>query len=150
MDTVLRALVTYVALLVIFRIAGRRTLSHMTTFDLVLTLIISEAVQQGMVDDDHSMTAALLLVITLVGADIFVSVVKFHWNIAEKVVDGSPILLVQDGKLHMERLTKERIDVGDILSAARERHGLERFSQIKHAILEKSGEISIVPKAQAA
>jgi uncharacterized membrane protein YcaP (DUF421 family) len=149
MDTVVRGLVVYAVLLIIFRIAGRRTLGSLTTFDLVLTLIISETVQDALVDDDHSMTAALVLVATLVGADIAVSVVKHRHKLVSKLVESTPVLLVENGVVHEDRLAKERVTVDEVLEAARHAHGLERLAQIKLAILETSGDISIVPTAHA-
>src|SRR5687768_16679450 len=109
MDTVLRGLVVFSVLLLIFRIAGRRTLGSMTTFDLVLTLIISETVQEALIDDDHSMTAAFILVCTLVGADIAVSVVKHRHKLVSKLVESTPVLLVENGVVHEDRLAKERV-----------------------------------------
>jgi uncharacterized membrane protein YcaP (DUF421 family) len=147
MDTVLRGLVVYGVLLVIFRLAGRRTMGDMTTFDLVLTLIISETVQEALIDDDHSMTAAFLLICTLVGADIFMSVIKHRHNLVSKLVDSTPVLLVENGVVHEDRLAKERITLDEVLEAARCNHGLERLAQIKHAILEVGGDISIVPRS---
>lgn len=149
MDTVLRGLIVYGVLLVIFRIAGRRTLGSMTTFDLVLTLIISETVQEALIDDDHSMTAAFVLIATLVGADIAVSVVKHRHKLVSKLVDSTPVLLVENGVVHEDRLAKERVNIDEVLEAARLSHGLERLAQIKHAILETGGDISIVPRPTA-
>lgn len=150
MDTVLRGLIVYAVLLVIFRIAGRRTMGSMTTFDLVLTLIISETVQEALIDDDNSMTAAFILIATLVGADIVVSVVKYRHKLVSKLVDSTPVLLVENGVVHEERLTKERVTIDEVMEAARCAHGLERLAQIKHAILETGGQISIVPMPSAA
>lgn len=150
MDTVLRAVAVYATLLVLFRAAGRKTLANMTTFDFVLTLIISEAVQQALIDNDESFTAAALLVTTLIGLDVALSYLKNRSALLSRVTESVPLLLVEDGIVNQERCRKERIDLEDILGAAREAHGLERLDQVKHAILEKSGTISIVPRAATA
>lgn len=147
MDTVLRGLVVYVVLLVVFRAAGKRSVAEITTFDFILLLIISEVVQEALVDGDSSMTNAFLLIITLVGFDILLSVLKQRWPRFDRWVDGSPLVVMADGKLLQERMRKARVDVADILSAARSSHGLERLDQIKFAVLERNGAISVVPKA---
>lgn len=146
MDSVIRGLVVYFFLLIIFRISGKRTLAQTTNFELVLLLIISETTQQAMVDNDHSITTAFLLIITLTGTSIILSFVKEKFPAIEKWMDGLPLVIIENGKIHHDRLQKNRIDEEDILSAARKLHGLERIDQIKHAVVETSGEISIIPK----
>lgn len=145
MESVLRATAVYLFLLVVFRLSGKRTLAQVTTFDFVLLLIISEATQQALVDGDNSMTNAFLLVATLVVLNIVFSEIKQRFKAAERVLDGLPLLLVEHGNLLHDRMAKERIDEGDVLDAAREHHGLERLEQIKYAVLERNGKISIIP-----
>jgi len=145
MESVLRATAVYVFLLVLFRLSGKRTLAQVTTFDFVLLLIISEATQQALVDGDNSMTNAFLLVATLVALNIVFSEIKQRFKAAEPVLDGLPLLIVEHGKLLHDRMAKERIDESDVLDAAREHHGLERLEQIKYAVLERNGKISIIP-----
>jgi uncharacterized membrane protein YcaP (DUF421 family) len=144
--TIVRGLAVYILLLVIFRISGKRSLSEITTFDFVLLLIISEAVQQGMIDADNSLTNAFLLVVTLVGIDILLSLAKQRSETLKDILDSRPLLLVQDGKLQHGHMDRERVDEGDILAAARKLHGLRRLDQIDHAVLEPSGTITVVPK----
>ncbi len=146
MDSVLRGLAVYVFLLVVFRAAGKRSVAEITTFDFVLLLIISEAVQEALIDGDKSMTNAFLLIITLVGFDILLSVLKQRWPRFDRWIDGSPLVVMADGQLLEDRMRKARVDAADILSAARVGHGLERLDQIKFAILERNGAISVVPK----
>jgi uncharacterized membrane protein YcaP (DUF421 family) len=145
MDTVYRALVIYVFLLIIFRIAGERVLGEITTFDLLLILIISEATQQAMVNNDHSLVGAMILITTLVGIDITLSLMKQRFPRLAKVVDGLPVILVKDGKIIESHASRERVSKDDILAAARSLQGIERMDQIKYAIVEESGKISIVP-----
>jgi uncharacterized membrane protein YcaP (DUF421 family) len=145
MDSILRATVVYAVLLVLFRLAGKRTLAEVTTFDFVLLLIISEATQQAMVGSDNSMTNSLLLVGTLIGLNILMSELKQRFPTAERVLDGMPLLIVEHGNALHDRMAKERVDVDDVLDAARESHGLERLNQIKYAVLERNGKISIIP-----
>ncbi len=149
MDSVIRALCVYLILLIIFRISGKRSLAQITTFDLVLTLIISEAIQQALVDDDNSMTNAIVLVVTLVCTDIALSLAKQRWPRFDKVVEGTPVILVENGRPREDRLRSERVNCEEILGAARECHGLERLDQIKYAIVEQNGHITIVPRRGA-
>ena len=146
MDSVIRAAAVYLGLLVLFRLSGNRSIGQITAFDFVLLLIISEAIQQAIVTNDYSMTNAFLIVVTLVGLDIMMSLWKQRSARFEKILDGVPVLLIENGKMRSDVMKKERVDENDILCAAREMHGLERLDQIKHAIVESSGGISIIPK----
>jgi uncharacterized membrane protein YcaP (DUF421 family) len=145
MESVVRGLVVYFFLLLIFRISGKRTLAENTNFDLVLLLIISETTQQAMVDNDHSVVNGFLLIMTLIGASIGMSLLKQRLPALEKWLDGTPLVIVEDGKVLKDRMDKVRVDDADILEAARTLHGLERLDQIKYAIVERSGAITIVP-----
>jgi uncharacterized membrane protein YcaP (DUF421 family) len=148
MDAVLRAAVVYIVLLVVFRIAGERTMSSMTTFDFVLLLIIAEATQQALVGEDFSITKAVLVIITLIGMDIGLSLLKDRSRLFHKLIEGVPMVLVEDGQVLDDRMRWARVDIEDVLQAARERQGLERMDQIKYAVLERTGEISIVPNTR--
>lgn len=136
----------YLFLLMLFRIAGRRTLAQMTNFDFVLLLIISEATQNAMIGNDYSLSNGMLVILTLVGMDISLSLLKQRFHILERYLDGLPLVLVVDGRPIAELLKRARIDEQDILSSAREKHGLERMDQIRYAVLENHGSISIIPK----
>lgn len=146
MDAVLRALAIYLFLVVVFRISGKRTLAEVTTFDFVLLLIISEATQQALLGDDFSVTMAFLVITTLIGLDIFFSLVQRRFKPVDRLMSGLPLVLVDNGRLLHERLKKVRVDEAEILHSARQLHGLERMDQVKYAVLETSGGISIVPR----
>ena len=148
MESVFRALFIYSVLMVLFRLTGKRSLGQITTFDFVLLLIISEAIQNGMVGTSYSITNALVLVVTLVTVDVALSLVKRRSRRLEQFLDGTPIVIVEDGRPLRDRMDKERVDESDVLSAAR-REGLERMSQIKYAVLERNGQISIIPREDA-
>ncbi len=148
MGSVVRAAAVYFFLLIVFRIAGKRTLASFTPFDFVLLLIISETIQQAMVDTDNSWTNAAVLVLTLVGISIALSLIKEKAPRFERLIDGSPVLVIQDGRMHEDRMRRMRIDEADIIGAARLQEGLERIDQIKHAVVETGGQITIIPKQQ--
>ena len=149
MDAMLRAAAVYFFLLVVFRIAGKRTLAQITPFDFVLLLVIGEATQGALVGDDQSLTTAAIIIVTMVGLNVLLSEIKENSRRAENWLDDTPLVIVDDGKLLEERMRKERIGEDDILHAAREAHGIERLSEIKYAVLERSGGISIVPQRKA-
>jgi uncharacterized membrane protein YcaP (DUF421 family) len=146
MDAVVRAAAIYFFVWMIFRIAGKRTLSETTAFDFVLLLIVAETTQQALLGEDFSLTNAFILVSTLVGIDIAMSLLKQKFPRVEKAMDGEPVLIVDNGRPLEKRMARARIDRDDILEAARRLQGLERMDQIKYAVLEQSGGITIVPK----
>ncbi|HUP90168.1 MAG TPA: YetF domain-containing protein [Longimicrobiales bacterium] len=148
MDTILRGLFVYFFLLVIFRVSGRRSLAQISTFDFILVLIISEAVQQAIIDDDNSITNAILLVVTLVGMDIVLGELQEKFPRIGRYISGSPVIVVRQGELLWERLIKERVDEADILAAARAQEGVSRMEEIDFAVIEQNGGISIMKKKQ--
>ena len=146
MESVFRGVTIYLFLWLIFRVSGKRTLAQTSPFELVLLLIISEVTNQAMVDSDHSITNAMLLIMTLVGMSILLSVIKHYSPAASRWFEGLPLPLVRDGKVLDENLDKTRVDEVDILMSARFNQGVERMEDIKDATVENDGEISIVPK----
>ncbi len=145
MLSIARGLATYVFLLLVFRLSGKRSLAEITTFDAVLLLIISEAIQQALIDGDESMTNAFLIVVTLLGIDIALSLTSLRSRRLDKLVNDAPLMLIEDGKLHHDRMTKSRVSEDDILEQARGARAVERLDQIKYAILERGGSISVIP-----
>lgn len=146
MDAIIRALAIYGFLLVVFRLSGKRSLSQITTFDFVLLLIIAEVTQQALLSNDFSLTNSFILILSLVTIDIFMSLVKRWKPVVAKWLDGAPVVVFENGKLKEEAAKKERISVDDILEAARSSHGIQNISQVKHAVLEKSGGITVIPR----
>ena len=146
MDLVIRGLAVYLFLLLIFRVSGKRSLRSATTFDFVLLLIIAETTQQALVGDDSSVTGAFVLIVVLVGTDILLSLVKRWLPRVDRLLEGQPLVILRHGVPLRARMHVERVDDEDILSAAREKHGIERLDDIDRAVLEKSGGISIVPR----
>ena len=112
----------------------------------MLLLIISEATQQALLGKDYSVTNAFLVIMTLVGLDISLSLWKQRSPAVDQWLEDKPLVIVEHGKPLKERMDKERVDMGDVLAAARELQGLERLEQIKYAVLERSGGISIIPQ----
>lgn len=144
MDSVWRAVAIYLALMVLFKIAGRRSLADLTTFDFLLLLIIGEATQQALLGDDFSLTNALLVITTLIAIDVGLSLLKQRSPRTARLIDGEPTIIVENGHLLRERMRKARLVEADILEAARFSQGLETIEQIKFAIIERNGKISII------
>jgi uncharacterized membrane protein YcaP (DUF421 family) len=146
MESITRALVVYLFLFLVFRLSGKRTLSQATPFELVLLLIISETTQQAMVDGDYSVINCAVLILTLVLMDILLSFVKQWLPAFDPILDGTAVILLKEGELQQTRMNRERVDAQDILEAARQQLGLERLDQIKLAVLERNGQISVIPR----
>ncbi len=146
MTSVLNTVAIYFALLIVFRIAGRRSIGNITNFDMVVLLIISESVQQALVGDDYSLTNAVLVFVTLVVVDVGLSLLRLRFRRLDVLIQGVPTVLIKEGECVTDAMRKARVDLGDIMEAARLKHGLERLDQIRYAILETNGEISIIPR----
>lgn len=145
MNPVIRGILIYFFLFLVFRIMGKRSLKDTTTFDLVLLLIISEVTQQALVGEDFSITTSAALICTLMGVDVALTLVKSRFPFVGKVLEGAPLVIVDDGKPLKKRMDKCKVDEEDILEAARTTQGLQRMDQIKYAVLEKDGTISVIP-----
>lgn len=145
MDMVFRALAIYLFLVVVFKVAGRRALLQMTSFDLILLLIISEATQQALLGQDFSVTGAMITITTLVFVDIIFGLMKKYFSPVENILDGTPVILVENGVPLADKLKKVDVSCDDILVSARQNNGITELSEIKYAILERNGHISIIP-----
>ncbi|MFW3164641.1 YetF domain-containing protein [Pseudomonas syringae pv. syringae] len=145
MDAVLRAAAIYFVLMVLFRVAGRRSLTDLTTFDFVLLLIIGEATQQALLGDDFSVTNAILIISTLIAIDVGFSLAKRRSKRLAKFLDGGPTVIVEDGKPLTQRMREARISESDVMEAARTTQGIVEMKDIRYAIIERNGEISVIP-----
>lgn len=145
MEPILRALACYLLLLVVVRLSGKRGLAQVTIFDLVLLLLISQTVGQALIGDDSSITAALLTTVTLVVVNRVNDAAAHRWADMSHVLEDAPLVLIEDGHVHEDRMTRMKIRLDDVLETARLDQGLERLDQIKHAVLERSGAIAIIP-----
>jgi uncharacterized membrane protein YcaP (DUF421 family) len=135
----------YLLLLLIFRVAGRRTLAETTTFDLVLLLIIGETTQQALVGSDETVTGAVVAILALVSLDMTMTYLKKAFPAFDRLLEGRPVLLIREGKLQHAAINANGLDDEDLMEAARLSHGLEDMEEVRQATLEKDGRISIVP-----
>jgi uncharacterized membrane protein YcaP (DUF421 family) len=146
-ESVARSAGVYAFLLVIFRVSGRRTLAQVTNFDLILVLIIGDATQQVLVGGDDTITTGLVVVSTLVLIDIALGRAKRRWQAVDAVVDGLPLPLIVKGAPRTAQMAGEGVTMDDVLTAAREAHGISRLDEVDSAVLEQNGGISVVRKS---
>lgn len=146
MENVLRAAIMYIFLFIIFKISGRKTLLEMTIFDFILVLIISEATQQALLGEDFSLTGAFITIGTLIFIDKGLGLLENKYPNLNLWLNGSPIILIENGKILERRMRKCYLSEEEIMEVARQQAGLENISEIKFAILEKNGKISIIPQ----
>jgi uncharacterized membrane protein YcaP (DUF421 family) len=145
MDTVIRSLIIYFVLWALLRASGRRTLGKLTSFDFVLLLVIGGVTQRALLGQDYSVTNALLVIMTLVLTDVALSLLVRDFPPLSKIFNGEPMIIVEEGRPLTWRLKRARLTADQVLESARRAHGLERMEQIKYAVFEASGEISIIP-----
>ena len=145
MDLAIRAVALFGFVYLLTRIIGRRELSSMEPFDLILLIVIGDAIQQGLTQDDYSVTGAVIVIGTFAVLQILVSYLSYRFPRLRPALDGEPIVVVQDGQAIEKNMKRERITVDEVLVEAR----LQQVSQlddIAWAVLETSGKISIIPK----
>lgn len=145
MEMFLRTFAVYMFLFVLLRIAGKRSLSEVSTFDFVLLLIVGEAIQQALIGTDYSLANSIAVVLTLILLDLGMSLLKQRFNVIEKIAEGTPLVLVDHGNTLDDHMRKSHVTRDEILQSARELQGLERMDQVKYAVLEPNGGISIIP-----
>jgi uncharacterized membrane protein YcaP (DUF421 family) len=145
MNPVFRAVVMFAVLWMVFRVGGRRTLAEVTTFDFILLLVIGDAAQNALVGDDFAITTAALVIVTLLLLDIGIGRLSLQSDWLRRVFDSAPVIVIDNGKVLDRVLRREGVDLEEVMAAARERHGLQRVDEIKYAIVERHGGISVVP-----
>jgi uncharacterized membrane protein YcaP (DUF421 family) len=143
MDLVLRAVVVFAFILVLTRVIGKRELSSLQPFDLVLLIVLGDALQQGLTQDDFSLTGAVLVVGTIAILQVFVSWVSYRFPRTRPVLEGEPVIIVQDGKVIERNLKRERLTVEEVSDEARKQQ-IAHLSEIRFAVLETSGQISFI------
>jgi uncharacterized membrane protein YcaP (DUF421 family) len=145
MDIVLRAAAVFVFVYLLVRVMGKRELSSLEPFDLILLIVLGDALQQGLTQDDYSVTGAVLAVGTIAVLQVGVSYVSFRFPRLRPVLDGEPVVIVQDGKPIDKNLRRERLTHDDLAEAARQEQ-IARLDDVAWAVLEKNGKISFIEK----
>ena len=148
MDIVLRASVAFVFVFVVLRVMGRRELSTLEPFDVILLVVIGDLVQQGVTQSDMSVTGMILAVGTFGLLVIVTSWLSFRWKAARKVLEAAPIVILEHGRAVERNLRAERLTLEEVASAARIQQ-IASLEDVEWAIVEPSGQISFIPKASA-
>ena len=143
-DIVLRTVVIYLVILIGLRLAGKREIGQMTVFDLVVLLLIANAVQNAMVGPDTSLAGGILAAVVLLVLNAAVARLRLRWPRLRRIVEGSPTLLVLHGEVIPDHLQREGLDQETLEAALRE-HGVADVSDVEMAVLEIDGSISVVP-----
>ena len=144
MDLVLRAVVVFFAIFLVTRAVGRRELSTMEPFDLILLIVTGDLMQQAITQSDYSLSGGLTVLATIALLTVALSYVSFKVPKLRPVLDGEPLVLVQDGEVIERNLRRERITIDELLAEARQQQ-IGSLEQVRFAVLETNGKISIIP-----
>jgi uncharacterized membrane protein YcaP (DUF421 family) len=145
MEAVLRVAFVYILLLAAFRVMGKRELGQLSPFELVVLILIPEIFSDALVGGDHSMTAATIGGSTLLALVFLTSVLSHRFRGFQRLVEGQPTVLVHDGRFCEREMNRTRVQPDEVFAHLRAA-GLERLSQVRWAILEEDGKISVVPR----
>jgi uncharacterized membrane protein YcaP (DUF421 family) len=143
-EIVVRTAVIYLVLLVGLRLAGKREIGQMTVFDLIVLLLLANAVQNAMVGPDTSLIGGILAAVVLLVINASIAQLRIRWPQLRRLVEGTPTLLVLRGEVIADHLRHEGIDQ-EILEAALREHGVKDLDDVEMAVLEIDGSISVVP-----
>jgi uncharacterized membrane protein YcaP (DUF421 family) len=145
-DIIVRAIVIFFVILVVTRAVGRRELSSMEPFDVILLVVIGDLVQQGVTQSDYSLTGAIMVISTMSVLTVVTSYVSYRFRRLRPLLEGEPLVLVEAGKPIERNLRRERITIEELQSAAREQK-LASLEGVHLAVLETNGRISFIPYA---
>jgi uncharacterized membrane protein YcaP (DUF421 family) len=145
MDIVIRAAVAFVFILLLTRIVGRRELSSLEPFDLILLVTIGDLVQQGVTQNDFSVTGMGLAVGTIAMLAVLFSYLPWRFQILRPVLEGQPVIVIEDGNVIERNLRRHRLTQEEIAAAARAQQ-IDSFEQVRWAVLETNGSISFIKK----
>jgi uncharacterized membrane protein YcaP (DUF421 family) len=146
MDIVVRATVIFLALYILVRLMGKRELGQMTPFELIVLVVIGDLIQQGVTQNDFSLTGAVIAISTIAFLALAMSWASYIWPRAERVLEGEPRVIVRDGEVLTSNLRRNRLTVSEIESEMR-LAGIARLEEVAWAILEPRGKISFIKRA---
>jgi uncharacterized membrane protein YcaP (DUF421 family) len=145
MDIVLRAAVAFAFIFFLTRIVGRRELSSLEPFDLIMLIVLGDLVQQGVTQSDYSVTGLVLAAGTIAFMQVGVSYLNYRFRRLQPILEGEPMVLVEDGRVLEGNLSRERMTRDELLEQARQNQ-IESIDKVRLAVLETSGQISFIPK----
>ena len=146
-EFVLRGIIIYVFLIVLLRLTGKRQVGQLAPFDLVLLLVLSNAVQNAMNGGDNSVIGGMISAVTLVGVNWIVGVLTYRSKKLEALVEGRPDVLIRDGKLFQKTLENAKLTRHELMTALREA-GCASIDDVRAALLENDGSVSVIPKSK--
>ena len=146
MDIAIRAIALFCFMLFITRVIGRRELSSLSPFDLILLIVLGDAIQQGLTQDDYSVTGAIIAISTIATLQVATSYVSYRSRRARKILEGLPVVVVQDGKFVQANLKRERMTSDEIEEEMRVQQ-IASLDRVEWAILETNGTMSFIPKS---
>jgi uncharacterized membrane protein YcaP (DUF421 family) len=144
-ELVLRGVSVFLVLLLMFRFFGKKHLGEMAAFDFVLLLIMGEAAQNALFSDEKSVLGGVIVVATLMTLTALMNVIAFYSKKAEKILEGTPKTLIHNGRMMEKVMKKEKITLSELLEALREQ-GVMRVKDVKLAMIEANGKISVIKK----
>jgi uncharacterized membrane protein YcaP (DUF421 family) len=145
MDIVLRAAIAFSFVFLLTRVVGRRELSSLEPFDLIMLIMMGDLVQQGVTQSDYSVTGIFLAAGTLALMTVLVSYLSFRFKRLRPILDGEPLVIVQDGKVIDANLKRERMTVDEVAQEARLQQ-IASLEDVEWAVLERTGQISFIKK----
>ena len=145
MDIVLRAAFAFVFVFLLTRVVGKRELSSLEPFDLILLIVLGDLIQQGVTQSDYSVTGLILAGTTIALLQVAASYASYRFKSVRPVLDGEPMVLIEDGRVLERNLVRERITREELAVAARLMQ-IESLDKVRWAVLETNGQISFIPK----
>ena len=143
-EIVLRVALVYLFLVLVLRVSGKREVGQMSILELVVVLLISDAVQNSMVGENSSVWGGMIAVLTLLGMDYGLNLLTRRSRRLRGAIEGEPRLLVRDGRLLTKAVSEEGLDAEEVRAAVRQA-GLARIEDVRIAVLETDGSISVIP-----
>jgi uncharacterized membrane protein YcaP (DUF421 family) len=147
-DLAIRAIVLYAFVFFLTRIVGRRELSSLSPFDLILLIVLGDSIQQGLTQDDYSVTGAFIVVGTIAVLQVLTSYASFRVPFLRPVLEGLPIVVVEDGKAIERNLHRERISIEELTEEMRQQQ-IASLDEVKWGVLETNGSISFIKKSDS-
>jgi uncharacterized membrane protein YcaP (DUF421 family) len=145
MDLVIRATFAFLFIFAMTRLIGRRELGKLQAFDLILFIVIGDLVQQGITQSDYSITGLALVVSTICLLTVFVSYMSYRFPRIRPLLEGEPVVILEDGRLIETNLKRTRLTLDDVEEAARLEQ-IVSLDEVRWAVLENGGSISFIPK----
>ena len=148
MDLPIRATVIFFFIFLVTRVAGKRELSSMEPFDLILLVVIGDLVQQGITQSDYSVTGALIVISTITVLTVVLSFVNYRLRSLRGMLEGKPVVLVENGEVIEHNMRRERITVEELEAEGRQQQ-VTSIADMRWAVLETSGRISVIPSSSS-